>query len=355
MAIPTNVTNVTNITLTGYGGANTFVIYVKSVTTGITLGSYEVNGTGFLLGASLTTAEQIYIEFDEDPNAPDLAIGDIINVFCNSGTLPVLVQETPVDGEIWYLDSNGVPYSDSALTLLWLSQGHLLDDSVAASEDSDNSEWSDEVITVAELATSPVTKYYTDDILTYEIAVSEEPKGILDSIVLEEDLGPEEVGEALQRLILAESSFIDSEYDTADSISISEEDSVEGFVVADQYVVVEEMTKKTADTYYFVLVTEAFDMGIRARKFIESVIIGSADTGTLEAALDFRFAKDESWTRTSYVSVNEEGIAHLTMAGIEFRVVIRSTVKTDNKPDYIGVNWKAIDKRGIRGPYVQSN
>ncbi len=102
----------------------------------------------------------------------------------------------------------------------------------------------------------------------------------------------------------------------------------------------------------FELEIDTFDMGVRAQKTIQTVEVGGDSSSTFSVAVKYRFKTSDSFATTSYVTCNNEGIAALPCAGIEFRLLIRVTDYSDVNLDYVIVRYKMTDKRSIRGVYA---
>ncbi len=71
-------------------------------------------------------------------------------------------------------------------------------------------------------------------------------------------------------------------------------------------------------------------------------------------AIDWRVDKSESFQRTNFVSLNNEGIASIIASGIEFRFCIKfdSFIYDEDTLDYMKIRWKMTDLRGMRGIYA---
>jgi len=98
--------------------------------------------------------------------------------------------------------------------------------------------------------------------------------------------------------------------------------------------------------------TEEFDFGIRALKTIDSVEVVGSSKVPMETAIDFRYAGEDAYRSTEWVKVNKEGISQRPITALEFRVKVRGSPYSELDIDYIIVRWKLVDKRGIRGEYV---
>ena len=107
------------------------------------------------------------------------------------------------------------------------------------------------------------------------------------------------------------------------------------------------------EPFEHLIVSHIIDMGYRAQKTIFSIELGSAAMDA-EVAIDWRMHHTVDFQRTQFVPINPEGIASLIIAGIEFRVCVRSNyfVTDVSSLDYINLRWKMTDLRGLRGIYA---
>ena len=110
-----------------------------------------------------------------------------------------------------------------------------------------------------------------------------------------------------------------------------------------------------SDDAYAIMTTGIIDMGIRAVKTIERIVVSTTNTETVSVAVDWRNVSSDSWSRTSYYGINYEGVAYLPVMGLEFRVVVRCTDYTKMDVDDVKVQFKTDDKRIIRGTYALEN
>ena len=97
------------------------------------------------------------------------------------------------------------------------------------------------------------------------------------------------------------------------------------------------------------IVTNTFDMNIRAQKTITAIGVGISTESPVYVAVDYRYSKGDEYQRSHFVRLNKEGNAVLRVAGTEFRVVIHVPDRQDMEIDYIKVRWQSSDKRPIRG------
>ena len=97
------------------------------------------------------------------------------------------------------------------------------------------------------------------------------------------------------------------------------------------------------------IVTNSFDMKFTGVKTISNIDIAYESNADLEVAVDFRYNYNEPFQRTRFQKVNIEGNAFLRVHGLEFRIVIKCSDKTDFVLDYATVRYQADDKRNVRG------
>lgn len=100
------------------------------------------------------------------------------------------------------------------------------------------------------------------------------------------------------------------------------------------------------------VVTNALDMGERGLKSIGWINLGITDTANVSVAIDYRYQKDQGYTRTPWVPVNYEGCAFIRASGIDFRVAIKSDNYSNFQLDYIQVRYQSTDRRYVRGVYA---
>lgn len=100
------------------------------------------------------------------------------------------------------------------------------------------------------------------------------------------------------------------------------------------------------------LTTEAFDMGLRGIKRIEAIELGTDADANMNVAVMYRYKKYEPFEISDWVEVNDEGNAYIGMCGVEFKILINCNSSSNISLDYVGVRWKLMDKRMIRGLYV---
>jgi hypothetical protein len=102
------------------------------------------------------------------------------------------------------------------------------------------------------------------------------------------------------------------------------------------------------------VITQEFDLGIRGIKTVTNVQLGYRGAIRLQVALDYRYRASDSFRRTAFRFVNQEGIVTFPQAGTDFRVVVKARAPMLIELDYIQVRWQSTDKRGLRGPAASS-
>ena len=99
----------------------------------------------------------------------------------------------------------------------------------------------------------------------------------------------------------------------------------------------------------FRITTDQLDFGYRGRKATQTIEVGCTTSGTTSVAIDYRYTIKEDFERSDWVELNDEGIAKLHVAGVDFRVAIKNTNHNEFDLDYVKVRWKAEDLRAVRG------
>lgn len=107
----------------------------------------------------------------------------------------------------------------------------------------------------------------------------------------------------------------------------------------------------------FSMQTDSIDLGLSGIKTIESIYL-SMDMGansTVEVMVEWRNNKSMPFRQTTWRRVSPGGMAFPVVAGVEFRLNIRSDKYHDLEISEILVNFKITDKTGIRGIYNVSD
>jgi hypothetical protein len=85
-------------------------------------------------------------------------------------------------------------------------------------------------------------------------------------------------------------------------------------------------------------------------KSIEAIQFDVECVDQLYAAIDYRYRKDQEFKTTRWTALNSSGVAHLRTAGVEFRIRLKSLVRSNFELSYISIQFKFIDRRFSRGP-----
>ena len=67
------------------------------------------------------------------------------------------------------------------------------------------------------------------------------------------------------------------------------------------------------------------------------------------AAVDYKYSTEDTWSTSGWYALNKEGVAHIPVAGTEFRIHVRVYTPTLFKVDAVKLRWKGGDNRFSRG------
>lgn len=96
--------------------------------------------------------------------------------------------------------------------------------------------------------------------------------------------------------------------------------------------------------------TDVIDFKRRGLKSIESMQFDVISEVPLVAAIDYRYEKSEDFKTTQWSPLNNEGVAHIRAAGVEFRIRLKGLDHGTFDWSYISVQYKFIDQRFTRDP-----
>ena len=96
--------------------------------------------------------------------------------------------------------------------------------------------------------------------------------------------------------------------------------------------------------------TDVIDFKRRGLKSIESMQFDVISEVPLVAAIDYRYDKKEEFRTTQWSPLNNEGVAHIRAAGVEFRIRLKGLNHGTFDWSYISVQYKFIDQRFTRDP-----
>ena len=96
------------------------------------------------------------------------------------------------------------------------------------------------------------------------------------------------------------------------------------------------------------IVTDIIDFNQRGMKCIENINWGVFADETLQAAIDYRFKKDTAFVTSDWTTLNDEGVSHQKVGGIDFRFRLKSTVHGTFDLKYANIQFKPMDIRFTR-------
>jgi len=96
--------------------------------------------------------------------------------------------------------------------------------------------------------------------------------------------------------------------------------------------------------------TDSFDFERRGLKSIESIQTDAISEVPLLMAIDYRYNKKEEFRTTEYTPLNNEGVAHIRTAGVEFRIRLKGLDGGTFNLSYFSIQFKFIDQRFTRDP-----
>lgn len=119
------------------------------------------------------------------------------------------------------------------------------------------------------------------------------------------------------------------------------------------YRVKESLTAVSPDTLVtkpVAICTDIIDFKRRGLKSIESMQFDAISEVPLFAAIDYRYRKKDEFKTTQWSQLNNEGVAHIRTAGVEFRARLKGLDHGTFDFSYISIQFKFIDQRFTRDP-----
>lgn len=97
------------------------------------------------------------------------------------------------------------------------------------------------------------------------------------------------------------------------------------------------------------ITTDAFDLGARSIKLISTVSVGV--DGDIEAfgRIHFRYEKGDLFQHSEWLPLNKEGVFFPMITGVDLKIEIQTTRRTNVNIDEMVVRYKSIDGRFKRG------
>ena len=405
MPQPLTVSNIMSATYNG-SDTHTWTANFKS-TDGTTDFGTLTNGSSQSYshtGAS-SFDKNITIVIDSGGDPMDIDAGDTITISTSVGDVDIYLPSiNAADMNTYYVDSNGLLYSDENLTMPVLDTAST-EESLSTGETDVPSVDSDDV-----LLSMYEDEWGFPDALGHDtVTVSEDTSVetvfvLLDSVVLDENVGADNVGYLVEITRINDSTFVARPIHYGDVVSTFDSVDIVHPVIAGDVVhigdaisipaniyqrIVEQLTiadSLNIQTLVFVLtdavgvgegfknkrgttsaddtdqytgqeqtiiVTTPFDFGQRGYKFIDFIEVGGSTIDDVELMLAFRYKQTEDWRNTNWIRLNNEGVAFMGVAGNEFKLAVRRK-KGRFVPTYVMVYWKLLDKRYVRSGYVTS-
>lgn len=107
--------------------------------------------------------------------------------------------------------------------------------------------------------------------------------------------------------------------------------------------------------FQYRFMTGVIDLGNQQLKTIRSVQVSGADADYWQVRVYARYSMGGIWEDTGWVDATEEGVAMLSIAGLEFKVVVRGVTSYESysvRIDRCVIRWQQSDKRFVRGAYA---
>ena len=97
------------------------------------------------------------------------------------------------------------------------------------------------------------------------------------------------------------------------------------------------------------IVSNVIVIGNSSLNTLTSIELDGEYEDGIQVAIDHRYSRSASFSRSSFISLNTMGWARFNFSGLEFRIVIRAPDFENFNPSDITIKWKTTDKRNIRG------
>ena len=104
-----------------------------------------------------------------------------------------------------------------------------------------------------------------------------------------------------------------------------------------------------SEDYEFRMVSDILDFGQRGMKTIETMEVGIDSPTEVYCAVDYRYNKTGSFTRSTWARTNASGGVGIVKTAPEFRLGVKSAAFASVNIDYINATVKMVDKRMVRG------
>lgn len=97
------------------------------------------------------------------------------------------------------------------------------------------------------------------------------------------------------------------------------------------------------------ITSDVLDYGVRGKKTIDTISVGCSAGDSVYVAVEYKYEYNGAFVSTSWVEVNSEGVAFITITGVEFKFKIKCDDYSGFKLDYFTPKVKFDDKRFKRG------
>jgi hypothetical protein len=98
--------------------------------------------------------------------------------------------------------------------------------------------------------------------------------------------------------------------------------------------------------------SDTIDMGISQLKTITTIEVPMKTTEDLYVSIGYRTSVGDNWEYTDWRLANAQGVVTLPIAGLEFRVRVKTNYTENTElPEFLKVYWALTDKRNTRGIY----
>jgi len=327
--------DVTDITYSA-GGGTEWQLAVKAQDDATVLGTYDALSDGFAAGTDIGTPRAVAFHFEAiGPNPAVLNTETFIIEFDSGGSLTI--YPNAIGSEvIKYADSNGVLYNNANSEIF--SFGEVLNEPQYLSENVENLAY---VESLESLATTEDDPYGVIGTVTEE------------QISLVEESDQINSFETFDLLKLTEQNEKESFSELEDTLTIVEERlDVEFSVAYNDVLQIAMATKQVGEELSIQeVITDVLKFTEKGLKYVSWVEVhGSLETDCW-VAFDYRYKEGDTnvWGRTPYVILNNEGVARISIVGIELRLVFKAKDFTKAQPDKFRIGFSMVDRRYTRG------
>lgn len=374
-----------------YSGASTsdFTVTISD-TGGTVLGTITYAGaaSSFTAGAVISNPLEtviVVIVLDFGANL-DFAYGDQIVLTFGGPTNPtvIYIELDPsfknIDGDILYMDTQGVLFTDVGLTTFYTGNGGITDDSIVTVEatdddvldetyetlylsegvDGDNTGESAELISIVEGYSEDAEIFYTDAIVLEELTDDDNTDQTVDTVLVLDSIFVEGHIEHVDNVSLVDVvdlmtgeveeniSIVDTDYSNFSTIT----DPGTRFQVpvypVDITVLASLSEKENLEGSKFFRVGP-LDFDTRSLKHMAVIELGMSTDANVYCALEYNYNNSETYKITSFRPVSSKGFVHIPVSAVNFNLILMVVETADFKLDYIKIGHKYVDRSNVRG------